>query len=105
MIERWFDKTAVVYGPSDDFQAPVKTGLACSLHHISEVGAATGVDRAELLARRRLLWDPTYAMPEEAQVEVDGERWQLPRGGGIALVYHRNTDTPAYGRAEVMRAR
>lgn len=103
-IARWWNKTATVYAPADDFQAAVKTGLKCSLHHISEVGAATGVDRAELLARRRLLWDPSYTMPEEAQVEIDGQRWQLPRGGGIATIYHRDTNTPAYGRAEVLRA-
>lgn len=99
------NKLGTVYAPADDFEAIVKTSLACGLFHISEVGAATGVDRAELLARRRLLWDPSYTMPEEAQVEIDGKRWQLPRGGGIATIMHRHNDTPAYGRAEVLMVR
>lgn len=98
------DKTATVYAPSDDFQTPVKTGLVCGLYLISEVGAATGVDRAELLARRRLLWEPGYTMPEEAQVEIDGQRWQLPRGGGIAYPGRHDGNPGLYGRAEVLRA-
>lgn len=102
-IANWLDKLATVYAPADDYQAAVKTGLSCGLFHIAEVGAATGSDRAELLARRRLLWDGSYAtMPEEAQVEIDGQRWQLPRGGGIAMIYDRNDRVPAYGRAEVL---
>lgn len=102
-VARWFDKVGSVYVEADDFQAAVKTDLLCGLFHVSETGASAGSDRAELMATRRLLWDPAYTMPEGSQVEIEGVRWQTPRGG-FALIMHRNTNTPAYRRCDVLRA-
>jgi hypothetical protein len=102
-VARWFNKTASVFVESDDFQAAVKTDLACGLFHYAIDGSSTGSDRAELMAARLLMWDPAYNMPEGSQVEIEGNRWQTPRGG-YALIMHRNTNTPAYRRAHVLRA-
>lgn len=102
-VARWFDKVASVYVEPDDFQAAVKSDLACMLAHYTIDGSSAGSDRAELMAARLLMWDPAYAMPEGSQVEIEGVRWQTPRGG-YALIMHRNTNTPAYRRAHVVRA-
>lgn len=102
-VERWFNKTASVYVEADDFQAAVKTGLACLLAHYTIDGSTVGNDRAELMAARLLMWDPAYEMPEESQVEIEGVRWQTPRGG-YALIMRRASNTPAYRRAHVLRA-
>lgn len=102
-IAKWFDKVASVYVEGDDFQAAVKTDLDCGLFHYQIDGSSAGSDRAELMAARLLLWDPAYEMPEGSQVQIDGLRWQTPRGG-FALITHRNTNTPAYRRAHVVRA-
>lgn len=101
-VSRWFNKVAAVYVETDDFQTAVKTDLDCGLFHYAIDGTATGSDRAELMAARLLMWDPTYNMPEGSQVEIDGERWQTPRGG-YALIMRRASNTPAYRRAHVVR--
>lgn len=102
-VERWFTKTASVFVETDDFQTAVKTDLDCGLFHYAIDGSSTGSDRAELMAARLLMWDPAYAMPEGSQVEIEGIRWQTPRGG-YALIMRRASDTPAYRRAHVLRA-
>jgi hypothetical protein len=88
---------------SDDFQTAVKTDLACYLGHYQIDGSTAGSDRAEQMSARLLLWDPSYAMPEGSQVEIDGYRWQTPRGG-FALISRRASNTAAYRRAHVVRA-
>ena len=103
-IERWFTELADVYGDADDFATVIKSGLRCTLQHISTAGASSGVDRAELMQQRLLLFDPSYDMPEESQVELDGVRWQSQRGT-FALLERRLDGTPAYRRALVVRAR
>lgn len=102
-IFAWLDKIGSVYVEADDFQAPVKTDLVCGLFHYAIDGSSTGSDRAELMAARLLMWDPAYAMPEGSQVEIEGQRWQTPRGG-YALIIRRASNTPAYRRAHVLRA-
>lgn len=102
-VERWFNKVASVFVEADDFQAAVKTDLACLLAHYTVDGSSTGSDRAELMAARLLMWDPAYAMPEGSQVEIEGVRWQTPRGG-YALIMRRASNVPAYRRAHVLRA-
>lgn len=77
--------TANVYDVGDNYVAVVKTGLACRLGHLDPGGAATGNERAELAELRRLLWDPAYVMPIDAQVLIDGRRWNTMRGTYMAL--------------------
>lgn len=102
-ISRWFNKVASVFVESDDFQAAVKTDLACMLSIYQIDGSATGSDRAELMAARLLTWDQSYAMPEGSQVQIDGVRWQLPRGG-IGYPERRAMGVLSHGRAHVVRA-
>lgn len=101
-IFRWFDKVASVY-PADptDFQVAVKTDLVCGLFHLNTSSPSTGVERTELQADRRLMWDPAYEIPEGAQVEIDGERWQTVIG---TFQHHSRNNTPnAYRRCDVLR--
>lgn len=84
--------TASVYASSDDFTAAVKTGLKVRLAHLSTAGAPTAADRAELAALRRLYWAEAYAMPEGAQVEVEGRRWNTIRGTFAAVDAFSNAD-------------
>ena len=76
------NKTATVYTPhatTGDYTVLAKSNLACRLaHKPSPAGGAE--ERAELVARRRLLWDEDYTMPETAQVEIDSERWNVQKG-------------------------
>lgn len=102
-VASWFDLVASVFVEADDFQVAVKTDLACMLQHYQIDGSTVGSDRAELMAARLLMWDPSYAMPEGSQVEIEGVRWQTPRGG-YALIMRRASNTPAYRRAHVLRA-
>jgi hypothetical protein len=73
------DQAATVYDDNDDFSTVVRGGLACRLVHVDRSGATAG-ERAELMTLRDLMWDPEYVMPEGAQVEIDGVRWQTVRG-------------------------
>lgn len=102
-ISRWFNKVASVYVEADDFQAPVKTDLACMLSIYQIDGSATGSERAELMASRLLTWDPSYSMPEGSQVEIEGARWQLARGG-TAYPERRAVQLKSHGRAHVVKA-
>ncbi|MCP4415956.1 MAG: hypothetical protein GY805_04995 [Chloroflexi bacterium] len=77
------DQTAVVYTPAagdGDFTVEAKTGLACRLTYITSREVDVGDEREDIGSRRRLLWDETYTMPETAQIEVDGERWNVLAG-------------------------
>lgn len=79
-------QVATVYGEGvSTFDQVLKTDLACRLSHVNAERAGTLADRAELLATRRLLWGPEYVMPEGAQVDVDGIRWQIVAGTYAAM--------------------
>jgi hypothetical protein len=76
--------------------------LPCRLAHPRSGGAGTAPDRAEMEATRLLLWGPDYEMPETAQIEVNGVRWNIQAGtlgrmsGPLGTVVYR--------RAHVVRA-
>ena len=82
------DQRATVYtpGPSGDYSVVARTGLACRLALVSADGAGGGAERAELLKARLLLWQEDYVLPEDCQIEVDGQRWN-PRTETQAIVY------------------
>ena len=73
------DQQGTVYDDADDYSTVVRGDLACRLVHLDRAAATAG-ERAELMALRDLMWDPSYAMPEGAQVAIDGVRWQTVRG-------------------------
>jgi hypothetical protein len=63
----------------------------------------TVAERAELLALRQLLWEPSYVMPETVQVEVNGDglRWNVVHGTLGAL--RGPSGAVMYRRADVVR--
>lgn len=93
------DQTASVYTPhstTGDFTVLAKSGLVCRLAYMQQGPNETANDREDVSQRRRLLWEEAYTMPETAQVEVSGERWNVIagslgslRGPGGTVVYRR----------------
>ena len=64
-------------GEGGAYTNKAKSGEPCRLA-IVRPGTATGApERAELAQLRRLYWGPGYTMPAYAQVEVDGQRWNV----------------------------
>lgn len=95
------DKTADVYteGATGAYTVLAQAGLPCRLGMVGTSGATSAPERAELVAMRRLLWCPDYAMPERCQVEVDGQRWNpvpgtfaAPTWPGRGAVVYRSCD-------------
>ncbi len=99
------DQVANVYTPAvsdGNFTVLAKTNLVCRLAYIEQGGSTVGGERADIGSRRRLLWEEDYAMPESAQVEVAGERWNVLAGTVGAL---RGPDSSVvYRRCEVTKA-
>lgn len=99
-----FDQLADVYTPDPTtgaYTVTATSALACRLALLSPSGDM-GPSRSEAAGTRRLLWGADYVMPETAQVEVDGERWNIQAG---TLAAPRDlSGSVAYRRAEVTRA-
>ncbi len=93
--------TATIYTPHGTtgvYSVLAQADLSCRLAVINVEAGRTeaGIDRGELLADRRFLWDPAYDMPENVQIDIDGTRWNpVPgtfaavRGPGGAVEYRR----------------
>jgi len=98
------DQLATVYTAASDggFTVSAKTGLACRLCHLSASELATSAERDELAARRVLLWDPAYTMPDYAQVLIGGDRWNVAQG--TATAPRGPSGTVIFRRAIVVRA-
>src|SRR5262245_43019278 len=99
------DQTVNVYTPNGangDFTVLARANLVCRLAYIEQGGSGIGGERESIGSRRRLLWEEDYTMPETAQVEVDGERFNVLAGTAGKL---RGPDSQvAYRRCEVVRA-
>jgi hypothetical protein len=83
-----FDTTVKVYGEGAGgvFDSLLRDNLAAQFQHVRRQPAATAEDRAELAALRELRWDPTYVLPEHAQVQdTAGLRWN-PVPGTFAAI-------------------
>lgn len=98
-LETHLDQLGTVYDDVDDYSTVVKNALACRLVHLDRAAATAG-ERAELMSLRDLMWDPSYVMPEGAQVAIDGVRWQTVRGTFGAP---RRRGTAAYRICQVER--
>lgn len=104
------DQLATVYtehATTGAYTVVAKSDLACRLAVISAETAGTGGDRQELTSARRLLWGADYAtMPDNAQIEVDGQRWNI-RSGTVTPIYTGLGAARAleHWHAEVERAR
>lgn len=104
LIDIGLDKTATVYTPDPTtgaYTVVAKTGLAVRLA-LTSVSGDMGPSRAEATGARRLLWRPDYMMPETAQLEINGQRWNVVAG---SLAEPTDlTRSEVYHRCEVMRA-
>lgn len=100
-----FRKTATVYGRAagGQYTTLLTTGLACNLLHLSSQNAPTGGARTEFAARRRFVWDASYVMPQYAQIEVDGLRWNLVANNAFETLTGPDGQ-PHHKRVDVVRA-
>lgn len=89
------DQRATVYTRGADGAHSVVALSAVPVRIVSDAAEGPGLERAERVGARRLLWGPHEALPEGCEVEVAGERWTVERGtqrpwrgpdGGV--VYH-----------------
>ena len=94
------DQTATVYTDAGGgFVVVDRADLPCRLTHPR--GGQTAQDRAEIAAQRALLWEG-YAMPEYAQIDVGGTRWNVVAG---TLATFRGPDgQEAYRKCLLVRA-
>lgn len=78
--------------------------LPCLMVHMSVQGMATSQDRDELGARRKLYFDPSFMMPEYAQIQIIGEdeKWNVVAGTFARM--SGPARRPSYKRCEVIRA-
>lgn len=56
-----------------------REGLPCRFAHVGTGQATTSEERVELAALRHVLWE-TYEMPDYAQLDFAGKRWQVMAG-------------------------
>jgi hypothetical protein len=89
-------------GANGDFTVLAKANLLCRLAYIQQGGSDIGGQREDIGSRRRLLWAEVYTMPETAQVEVSGERWNVLAGTVGAMT--GPDGSVVYRRCEVVRA-
>lgn len=102
----FFKHTATVYadtGVSGGYDVVDKTGLACRLEPVNQQPATTGGQRADLASHFAFKYDPTYTLPENSQVDVGGQRYQVVPS---TVYVQRHDDGPAiYGRALLVQVR
>lgn len=101
-LGRMLDQRATVYtrgGGSGAYDVVAKSGLHCLLQDVGSGSATSAADRSDLAQITVLYWEPTYAMPEHAQVVVDsrpGQRYQVQSGtvtpdvgpGNVTVMQH-----------------
>jgi len=95
--------TATVYTPNGTtgtYTVLATSGLACRLA-VKPAPTDGAVERAEGTPRRLLLWDDAYSMPNDAQVEIDGQRWNVVAGTFDALT--GLDSVVVYRRCEVVK--
>lgn len=100
------NKTATVYTPhvtTGAYTVTAQSGLTCRLAYIEQGGSGIGGERENIGSKRRLLWDAAYTMPDNAQVEVDGQRWNV-REGTFGELTGPDGSTVIYRRCEVVIA-
>lgn len=96
---------AVVYsqGAGGGYTTVEQPGLPCGLGILNPGGVNTVYERAELGQARVLYWSEDYTMPEHAQLEIDGERWNVVAGSVTAVAWPF-TGTVVYRSCDVRRA-
>lgn len=98
-------------GNTGAYNNAVKTGLACRLDNVTAVSpSATTSERAEAAAHKTLMFDASYAMPEQGiQIEVTspayyaGKRWN-PVANTVKAEIPPGYDAPISATIDVRRA-
>jgi hypothetical protein len=87
-------------GATGAYTVPGPT-FRCRLAHPRTGAGTTVLDRAELAATRRLIWDPAVALAPDCEVlDPDGARWR-PVAGTLALLRDW-TGAPVYRVCEAV---
>lgn len=95
-----FDQRMTIYTPNETdgrHDVVIASDRPCRLAIVGGGELPETADgRVTQTGVRRLMWHPSLAMPEDAQIEVDGQRWnihagtmQAVRGISGAVVYQR----------------
>lgn len=81
-----FPDTATVYTPDPTTGAFTTVANSALRGRLAVVTITTGMggERAELASARRWLWQPGYTLPETAQLDVGGVRWNVQAGSVAA---------------------
>lgn len=104
VIDGGFDQFCDVYSANPTtgrFNVLQKAGLACRLIHVDLRFATSTAARAELMEIRDLLFDGSYTMPEQCQVDIGGVRFQ-PEAGTFEALRDWNS-VVAYRKCQVVR--
>jgi len=113
-----FDQTMAVYtrnaADRGQYTTLAATGIPCRLQHVMRQPAATSADRRDLAANRSIMFDQSYILPEDSQIEVTGPRVEENRDGtgparwnvqrGTLAIAQGPNGSPSHRRAEVVRA-
>jgi hypothetical protein len=96
---------ATVYTPNGttgEYTVVAQSNLPCRLVYIQNAPGALENERAAIGENRRLLWSDEYVMPDEAQVDINGTRWNVragtygtPTGPDGTVIYRRCEVTQA----------
>jgi hypothetical protein len=100
-----FNGTCQLFTPNGTDGAYTVAGptFACRLAHQRLAAGTAPLDRAELAASRRLIWEPGVVVPEDCEVAgPDGGRWR-PVAGTLALFAH-SAGISAYRVCEAVAA-
>ena len=100
-----FDQTADIYTPASStgaYTVLAKSGLVCRLAYVEQGGSGIGGERADIGTKRRLLWQEAYVVPANAQILLDGQRWNVKDGTYGAL--RGPAGDVVYRRCEVVEA-
>jgi hypothetical protein len=100
----WVD-TATVYtrhATTGQYTVVAKAALRCQVQRIStgRQNAPSMAQRAEFAAGRVLRWEHDYSMPDNAQLEIGGRRWNLRKD---TIYQQRAGEHALYWTADIVR--
>ena len=90
------------HGTTGAYTVQSTATLKCRVCHLAAGAAGASEEREEMAARRMLLFDPSYTMPDYAQVVIGAERWNVVQGTAIAA--RGPSGTVIFRRVDVVRA-
>ena len=90
------------HGTTGAYTVESTATLKCRVCHLAAGAADVSEERQEQAARRMLLFDPSYIMPDYAQVVIGTEKWNVVQGTAIAP--RGPSGTVIFRRCEIVRA-